>query len=144
MNRRGFLGAMLGAAMAPAVVKAENIMKIWVPSQEIIVDPYGLDTPEYTVAGWMKPREGQWMHVAQVMEAGAMVAYINGVRVPDNMPEVATFQKIMVPVVKEKQLMLDGQVFDGFVNDLKVVTKSVPRLDIRTDTSSFENAINLG
>jgi hypothetical protein len=39
MNRRGFLGVMLGAGMAPAIVKAENLMKIFVPKQEIIELP---------------------------------------------------------------------------------------------------------
>lgn len=37
MNRRGFLGAMLGAMAAPAVVKAENLMRIVVPKQDILV-----------------------------------------------------------------------------------------------------------
>lgn len=37
MNRRGFLGTMLGVMAAPAVVKAENLMKIVVPKQEIIL-----------------------------------------------------------------------------------------------------------
>jgi hypothetical protein len=36
MNRRGFLGAMLGAMAAPAVVKAENMMKIFVPLEKKI------------------------------------------------------------------------------------------------------------
>jgi hypothetical protein len=37
MNRRGFLGAMLGVMAAPAVVKAENLMRIVVPKRELIV-----------------------------------------------------------------------------------------------------------
>jgi hypothetical protein len=37
MNRRGFLGAMLGAVAAPAVVKAENLMKIIVPKRTGII-----------------------------------------------------------------------------------------------------------
>jgi hypothetical protein len=40
MNRRGFLAAMLGAAAAPAIVRAESLMKIVVPKQEIIVLDY--------------------------------------------------------------------------------------------------------
>lgn len=38
MQRRGFLGAMLAAAVAPAAVRAGVLMpvkKVWVPSQEI-------------------------------------------------------------------------------------------------------------
>jgi hypothetical protein len=34
-NRRGFLGAMFAAAAAPAIVRAESLMKIYVPPQEI-------------------------------------------------------------------------------------------------------------
>lgn len=37
MSRRGFLGAMLAAATAPAIVKSENLMKIFVPKQDIII-----------------------------------------------------------------------------------------------------------
>jgi hypothetical protein len=43
MKRRGFLGVMLGAMAAPAVVKAEHLMKIVVPKQEIIL--FGRPTP---------------------------------------------------------------------------------------------------
>lgn len=37
-NRRGFFGSMLAAAMAPAIVRAESLMKIYVPPQDIITD----------------------------------------------------------------------------------------------------------
>lgn len=36
VTRRGFLGMMLGAAAAPAIVKAENLMKIVVPKKELV------------------------------------------------------------------------------------------------------------
>ena len=35
-NRRGFFGSMLAAAMAPAIVRSESLMKIYVPPQEIV------------------------------------------------------------------------------------------------------------
>jgi len=31
MNRRGFLGAILAAGVAPAVVRSESLMQIWMP-----------------------------------------------------------------------------------------------------------------
>jgi len=34
MNRRGFLGGLLAA---PAIVRAESLMKIWVPPKEVLV-----------------------------------------------------------------------------------------------------------
>lgn len=37
MNRRGFLQSCLALASAPAIVKAERIMRIWTPPQEIIL-----------------------------------------------------------------------------------------------------------
>lgn len=37
MNRRGFLGALAGVIAAPAIVKAENLMRIVVPKREIIM-----------------------------------------------------------------------------------------------------------
>jgi hypothetical protein len=36
-DRRGFLGAMFAAAAAPAIVRAESLMKIYVPPQEILL-----------------------------------------------------------------------------------------------------------
>ena len=59
ISRRGFLGAMLAAASAPAVVKAENLMKIFVPPEKkIITAPIievfigrGLETPIWTDCG---------------------------------------------------------------------------------------------
>ena len=37
-NRRGFFGSMLAAAMAPAIVRSESLMKIYVPPQGIITN----------------------------------------------------------------------------------------------------------
>lgn len=45
MNRRGFLNGILATGMAPAIVRSESLMKIWVPSQEIIIDTGGYLLP---------------------------------------------------------------------------------------------------
>lgn len=37
MDRRNFLGAMLAACSAPAIVRAESLMQIVVPKQELIL-----------------------------------------------------------------------------------------------------------
>ena len=37
MNRRGFLSALLAAGAAPAIVRAESLMKIVVPEKKILV-----------------------------------------------------------------------------------------------------------
>jgi len=36
MDRRGFLAGIFATATAPAIVRAESLMKIWVPEQKII------------------------------------------------------------------------------------------------------------
>lgn len=53
ISRRGFLGSILAAASAPAIIKAENAMKLWVPSQEIVrLNPEGI-APIMTVISSM-------------------------------------------------------------------------------------------
>lgn len=37
MNRRGFLGGLIGVVAAPAVVRAESLMKIWVPPSNVVL-----------------------------------------------------------------------------------------------------------
>lgn len=47
MNRRGFLGAILEAGVAPAVVKASSLMPLWLPRAnpyEVIVTVGGGNT----------------------------------------------------------------------------------------------------
>ena len=52
-NRRGFFGAMLAAAAAPAIVRAESLMKIYVPPQEIVLSKAHVvhDLNTYTYKG---------------------------------------------------------------------------------------------
>jgi hypothetical protein len=48
-NRRGFLGSIFAAAAAPAIVRAESLMKIYVPPQEIAYETLGpYDINSYT------------------------------------------------------------------------------------------------
>lgn len=57
MNRRGFLGSMLAAASAPAIVRAENLMKIVVPPEKKIIIARGLTRTIQTIDefGWLTP-----------------------------------------------------------------------------------------
>ena len=49
MNRRGFLGTMLAACAAPAIVRADSLMRI-VPVDTYLVDPYEeIDLSEYAL-----------------------------------------------------------------------------------------------
>ncbi|MCK9361740.1 hypothetical protein M0Q28_05990 [Patescibacteria group bacterium] len=48
MQRRGFLTGLVGALAAPAIVRADSLMKIFVPKPEILL-PYGLIPPPGTL-----------------------------------------------------------------------------------------------
>lgn len=80
MNRRGFLKAAGIILAAPAIVKAENIMKIWTPPKDIILpendslvfvngvlqEPAREFVPSeagyYTLSYLMKTGDGGWQH----------------------------------------------------------------------------------
>jgi hypothetical protein len=52
MNRRNFLQSMFAAAMAPAICKAENLMKIYVPNRDIqIINSFGADSMKFDGCG---------------------------------------------------------------------------------------------
>jgi hypothetical protein len=40
MNRRHFLSIIAAGLAAPAIVKAENIMRIWTPPEQKIINPF--------------------------------------------------------------------------------------------------------
>lgn len=46
MNRRGFLGAILAAAVAPAIVRADALMRIVPRDAAVLPAPGGLMVPE--------------------------------------------------------------------------------------------------
>lgn len=55
LSRRGFLGAILAAGAAPAIVKAESLMKVFVPPVKVLIAnrsvsdvPIGLGKTLYT------------------------------------------------------------------------------------------------
>ncbi len=69
MNRRGFLASCLALSAAPAIVRAESLMKLWVPPQEIYQFLPGavghyvatpdlgstlMEAPEFTSSTWTK------------------------------------------------------------------------------------------
>lgn len=71
MKRRNFLAAMLGAASAPAIVKAESLMKIVVPKQEIkLLNQNGI------FGGHIGDMDVNFMydHIVQVYEDGIVLS----------------------------------------------------------------------
>lgn len=76
-TRRGFLGAMLAAAAAPAFVKASNLMPIVAPKQEIILPTLDLHLPGgalqagiYTASMYVKTPDGVWEHLSRTFKVG--------------------------------------------------------------------------
>ncbi len=83
MNRRGFLGAILAAAAAPAIVKAESLMKIWVPPEpKILLPDFGMGDGDFTVESFMRVPsrvlDEDWHHVAVVSKNGIRQCYVDG------------------------------------------------------------------
>lgn len=66
ISRRQFLGSVLALAAAPAVVRAESLMKLWVPKHylEFGVEP-NLIVPgqDYNLSFWMKDKTSDWVKV---------------------------------------------------------------------------------
>jgi hypothetical protein len=76
-SRRGFLGAMLAAAVAPAFVRADSLMQLVVPNKEIILPslelalPSGMAAGTYTASVWVKNHGGVWERIVKTFEVAA-------------------------------------------------------------------------
>lgn len=93
MNRRNFLAAMLAACAAPAIVRADSLMRIAVPRQELTLPKFGeksmhfdgvgdyLEVDASTLEYSAKEAGGEWVNYAFVRNNGVMLAYVNGVLV---------------------------------------------------------------
>lgn len=149
MNRRGFLKAMLAAAAAPAFVKAESLMKLYVPPQEIIIpEPSGMafdgcgdyldipDTPwgqgDWTIETWLKPTTGVWSNVVLVRSGGAVIEYLDGNEVPPGTLKRRGIEILprgagaMTATIGNAHVQLLPAGFNGHVSDLRV-TNGVAR-----------------
>lgn len=73
MNRRNFLATCLALSAAPAIVRAESLMKLWVPPQGIILPPLATLTPG--IAHWVRI-EHSWLGLAKTEY------FLDGVQVP--------------------------------------------------------------
>lgn len=85
LSRRGFLGAMLAAAAAPAIVKASSLMPISAPKLLLPDSVWGVALPkgDVTIEGWAAPGllEGGWHHHAIVRDSTGIKCYMDGERV---------------------------------------------------------------
>lgn len=91
ISRRGFLGAMLAAAAAPAFVKADSLMPIFVPKAKIILPPTleiacpnGLEPGEYNFSVWAKTG-GEWERICKKFIVGGQARTLK-IEMPGNDP----------------------------------------------------------
>lgn len=56
MNRRGFLAGCLALGAAPAIIKVENAMRLWVPKQGLLAESFHVNefmhSQEFTRSTW--------------------------------------------------------------------------------------------
>ena len=85
LTRRGLLGSILALAAAPAIVKAQNIMPIWVPKDNSLLLPElnialtGLNASvnrDYTFSMWIKEPNGSWCRHTETFKAKGTTANI--------------------------------------------------------------------
>jgi len=141
VTRRGFLGAMLAACAAPAIVRSESLMKIIVPKKEIIrLDTFieGAPSGDFTVEMWAHPNgksDAEWKHLALTQRVDQfgnhhIQTYVNGVIVSAKEVQDIGWQKI---TTNKKPNLFDAikvevkEVgFPAVVNNLKI-TKGYAR-----------------
>lgn len=83
-SRRSFLAGLLAAAAAPAIVRSESLMKLWVPPQDIFVPPpsWDMGSGDWTVEFWHRPlRHKVHQHMAVVRDNGVERLYLDGYQV---------------------------------------------------------------
>lgn len=143
MNRRNFLQSMFAAAMAPAICKAENLMKIYVPNRDIqIINSFGADSMkfdgrgdyipfsdidmsgDFTLESWIK--NGSWTLVSVKRENNQLKEFINGEEVPHGINSVLETGTVIE--YKNGVLRFNPQ-FQGEISDLKIYDIALPTLD---------------
>ncbi len=82
IGRRSILGMIVGA---PAIVRAESLMKIWVPKNSGLITAPTLRACDFFNETWMSEHwvmdtSGQIAHRAMVRRGGVFELYVNGVR----------------------------------------------------------------
>lgn len=137
-TRRSFLRGVIAAALAPAIVRAESLMPIYVPPPPKIITPesFNLGDGDWTVDGWVsdvrftkklyEPNyvEPVFRHVAFVVSGGVVTNYVDGKQVAADHPLVPKFHKVAVPTARERNLPTD---LNGLIVD-EVRISSINRM----------------
>lgn len=105
MKRRDFLKAMVAAAVAPAIVRAESLMPIWVPSQEIIVPNYdGFDVNE-------------WHQISIAHFPEGLMFYVDGERVSADHPLIGNASLVVADVNMSASAWVKGKTISSIRAD---------------------------
>lgn len=125
-NRRGFLGALLAAAAAPAIVKAESLMPIWVPATPKIITPqWDMGSGDFTMETWAPTLTGKWHSIHLVQGEFGKRAYVDGSRVALNHPLIAGGDFLCVPPLPKTPE--PANYLQGVFDEIRI-TKGVARL----------------
>ncbi len=116
-TRRGFLKAILALGVAPAIVKAENLMPIYVPKKQPIL-LFG--SGDINVTSWLKPKPGDWFHVSITREANNSKFFLDGLPI-----QYGELENKDLDILKISQDLIDTNGFHtgytGLIYNLKVV-----------------------
>lgn len=117
ISRRNFLHGLLAAAAAPAIVRSESLMKIWVPPEPKLI----LAAGDWTVDAWLKPTEGQWAHIAVTVTSGLLIQhYVDGQKVRPDHPLALLANKTLPPLASPKPNLDHLREFRGEINELRI------------------------
>ncbi len=83
MQRRSFLAGVLAAGAAPAIVKADSIMKLWVPRKPPWYIPYGLLPKDEHVYLEMIPYRHDWVLAELDSNTGRVLRRFQGAALLD-------------------------------------------------------------
>lgn len=121
ITRRRFLKSILGLGIAPAIVKADSLMRIYVPKPDLFTFGPG----DFTITSWLKPELGSWFHVSLTREANKSKFYLNGSSV-----EYSELENKDIDIIKISNELYRSRglhtKYTGTIDDLKIVNQIIP------------------
>lgn len=147
MNRRGFLQAMLAACAAPAIVRADSLMKIVTPKSDIILpntaDFYNLGDGDWTIECWVKAPisdvrvtrgaarylaahvDDQWHHIGVTKKGPFFQEHLDGAPVPTGTLPVMYPDFKVTRQGDRVSIGPDSGNFEGQLDNLRLTTDHV-------------------
>ncbi len=119
-TRRSFIGGLVAAAAAPALVRSESLMKLWVPPQDIILPHVGWDigSKEFTAEAWYRPApDGAFRLVGIIQGDGIRSTRVDGREDSNDHPLVA---QVIRPVVESADLSFSRLPSGAQVDEFRI------------------------